>query len=182
MSLKRIVTLALVFYSAICLTRAANYWIHVRVDEGAKEESVKVNLPVALLETALPLIENEAISKGKVKLASEELNLAQLRQIWAELKANGNYELASITTKEERLRISLEGNEIFVRSAEGAETNISVNLPTSVVDALLSGEGEELNVSAGVAALVAAGPRDLVTIKETGKLVRVWIDEQSTGE
>ena len=52
-------------------------------------------------------------------------------------------------------------------------------MPVSVVDALLSGEGEQVNVQAAVAELQKRRG-DIVRVQRAGRNVRIWIDEQNT--
>ena len=54
---------------------------------------------------------------------------------------------------------------------------VYVEVPVEVIDALLSGEGNDLNVLAAVEKL--DGRRgDLVRVTDGGTKVRVWIDEK----
>ena len=52
-------------------------------------------------------------------------------------------------------------------------------MPVSLVDAFLSGEGEEGNIQAAVAELQKRRG-DIVRVKDDDSNVRVWIDEQNT--
>ena len=52
-------------------------------------------------------------------------------------------------------------------------------MPVSLVDAFLSGEGEEGNFDAAIAELQKRRG-DVVRVKDEDSNVRVWIDEQNT--
>ena len=45
-----------------------------------------------------------------------------------------------------------------------------------MLDALLSGEGDELNIEAAIRALVEQGEGELVTVSGDDETVRVWVD------
>ena len=60
-------------------------------------------------------------------------------------------------------------------SAEGMK---GVEVPVSLVDALLSGEGDTVNIRAAVAELQKKRG-DIVTVTEPDTTVRVWIDNQN---
>jgi len=63
-------------------------------------------------------------------------------------------------------------------SGRGAE-EVRVEVPVSLVDALLSGEGDEVNVQAAVAELQKRRG-DIVRVHDGDSNVRIWIDEQNT--
>ena len=88
MNTKRIFVLVLSFFLLIAIVQAqATQWIHVRVEEaGESEESVKVNVPASLISTVLPMIQTEEFADGRIKLEQEEFTIAQLREIWNEVK------------------------------------------------------------------------------------------------
>jgi len=182
MSLKRMLILTVAIYTSICAAQGANYWLHVRVQTPEKSEAVKVNVPLNLVQSVLPVIETDEFSQGRIKLDEQEFTVPQMRAIWETIKSQGSYEIAAIESGEDRVRIALEGDELFVRSIEGSGTQVLVNIPVSVVDALLSGEGDTLDLQAGIEALQMVGAKDLVTVNDGENMVRVWIDEASTPE
>ena len=61
---------------------------------------------------------------------------------------------------------------------EGAE-EVRIEVPVSLVDAILSGEGEEINLKAAIAELQNQRG-NIVTVREKDTSVRIWIDEQNT--
>ncbi len=70
------------------------------------------------------------------------------------------------------------------RSSDDADTadgeTIDVQLPITVVDGLLSGDSDKLNVSAAIERLGTLRG-DIVRVTETDRQVRVWIDEVGGG-
>jgi hypothetical protein len=56
---------------------------------------------------------------------------------------------------------------------------VRVEIPVSLVDALLSGEGEEANIEAAIVELKKRRG-DIVRVQDDDSHVRVWIDEQNT--
>ena len=163
----------------VAVTSAASRWFHVRVQEEGGEQ-VKVNLPMSLITMAIPLIDQDEFRRGRVQLGREEITVAELREMWRTLRAEGNYELATVESGETRVRVHIEGDYLHVNTVDGSETDVQVKVPTLVVDALLSGEGDELNVAAAVEALAGAESGDLVTVRDGGTHVRVWIDDSSS--
>ena len=70
------------------------------------------------------------------------------------------------------------------RSSDDADTadgkTIDVQLPITVVDALLSGDSDKLNVSVAIERLGTLRG-DIVRVTETDRQIRVWIDEMGGG-
>ncbi len=182
MNFKRTLVFTIAIYTTICLAQASTFWLHVRFQEKGKTESVKVNVPVSLIETVLPIIEQKGLEEGRIHFDNQDLSVQDLRQIWQEVQAQGDYELASVDSDDTRVRVALEGNDLLVRSTEGSETEVRVRVPKQVVDALLSGEGNQLNLTAAVGVLKSMGAQELVNITDDETFVRVWIDDSSSAE
>lgn len=181
MSLMRTVLLTLGFLLSFGVLDASGQWLHVRVEEAGNGESVRINVPLALVETVLPLVKSEDFQQGTVRIDSGEFTVAELREIWEVVKAQGTYEFAAIDSRTSKVRVALEEDSLVVRSIEDSDKEVFVTLPTGVVDALLSGGGNTLDVRAAVAALSAAGHGELVRIQDGESSVRVWIDGSSSG-
>ena len=160
----------------------SSHWLHVAVDTGGAGEQVNVNLPLKLVETVLPMIEDQELTKGKVKFDELPFTVPQMREIWQTLKAEGDFELASIQEADMDLRIFMEGDYLYVRSAEDAAQEVQVTLPSQVVDALLGGEGDELDLMAAAKALASTDAEELVRVRDGEETVRVWIDASSSSQ
>ena len=72
---------------------------------------------------------------------------------------------------------------VKVEKAKGAGFDgpgeVRVEVPVSLVDALLSGEGEQVNLQAAVGELMKRRG-DIVRVHDEDSNVRIWIDEQNT--
>jgi hypothetical protein len=155
-------------------------WLHVRVEEPRRQSKVSVNLPLSVVEIALRAAPDKTLPLGHFNLDHHrhDLEVADLRRMWAELKATGDAELVTAENRDERVRIAREGDLVLIRVDKPAGSDsVRVEVPTQVVDALLSGNGNELNVKA---ALVELQKRrgDIVRVNDNGQSVRIWIDEQ----
>ena len=154
-------------------------WLHVRVDEGAKKSRVSVNLPVSVVEAVLEAAPEKMVSKGRVHLGHENhhMKVADLRRAWRELKATGDAELVTVEEEDQTVRVARAGDLVVVHvdKASGKES-VRVEVPVDVVDALLSGEGEELNIRAAFG-LLQKRRGDIVRVHDDEHKVRIWIDE-----
>jgi len=161
-------------------------WIHVQVTEsGEKAESVHVNLPLSLARVALQVAPKKMTEKFTEGLAEHDLKLADIRALWEEVKRTGDAEFVTVESDDETVKVARDGNRIrvFVESfgkdeGDEAKETVQVEIPIEVVDALLSGEGDELNLEAAVARL-GEQRGEIVNVKDGESRVRVWIDERS---
>jgi len=157
-------------------------WIHVRVEEPEKQTKVAVNLPLSVVEVALEAAPEMIESHGKVKFGEKHgMKLEDVRKIWAELAAVGDAELVSVEDKDQTVKVWRKADQVHVRVEKAGKEEVRVEVPVSLVDALLSGEGDTVNIKAAVAELQKKRG-DIVTVSEPDTTVRVWIDEQNAQE
>ncbi len=138
-----------------------------------------------------------------------EIPVTAIRAAWSQLRDAGDIEIADIRDGRQSVRVAREGETILVdvtgtgdgddagdegdADEGGAERDeggalgrgrgfvgeVQVRVPVSVVDALLSGAGETLDVRAAIQALSALRGEMVQVIHPEGR-VRVWIDESPT--
>lgn len=166
-------------------------WIHIRVDEGGeKAAKVNVNLPLSLIEVAIDVAPDDVMEHGRVELGHHDISVADMRRLWAELKKAGDGEFVTVEEHDQKVHIRREGDYIKIdveeievdepdESGEAAEPKshrVHVEVPVTVVDALLSGEGEELNVKNALSQLKHERG-EIVRVEDGETSVRIWIDE-----
>ena len=161
---------------------AAPPWLHVQItaqEDGA--ENVSVNVPLSAAEPMLALVPHRILSDGQLSLAGRDvpLNVGAMRDLWRALTEVGDTEFVTVDGEDETVRIARVGDQITVRVEErdedGNET-VDVQLPIVVVDALLSGDADTLNVRAAVERLGELRG-DIVRVTEDERRIRIWIDE-----
>lgn len=156
---------------------AQGLWLHVKVDNSGSSEKVTVNLPLSLIEKALPMIPQDAIESSRIVLEKQEIDINDLRALWAEVQSHPDFTLVNVEGTDENVQVKKAGEYLRVEVREGEEGNVDVRIPTRVVEALLSGEGDQLNLVAALEALAAHGQGELVTVNEDNEKVRIWIDD-----
>ena len=162
-------------------------WLHVQVtgeDDGA--ENVAVNVPLSAAEPLFALVPHRILPDGQLSLAGREVpvNVGALRDLWRALMEVGDTEFVTVDGEDETVRIARVGDRITVqvedRGEEEADTEtVDIQLPIVVVDALLSGNGDTLDVRAAVERLGELRG-DIVRVSEDERRVRIWIDEVAT--
>lgn len=162
---------------------SAAAWLHVRVEEGAKGSKVSVNLPLTVVEAALKAAPDTIATEGKfhVGQANHGLSVADMRRMWTELKNAGDTEIVSVEDKDETVKVARRGDVVQVRvNRVGSGEEVNVDVPVSLVDAALAGDGDTIDVKALVREL-AKRRGDVVRVNEKDNKVRIWIDESNTG-
>ncbi|MDH3402979.1 MAG: hypothetical protein OES32_01120 [Acidobacteriota bacterium] len=160
----------------------SDLWLHVKVDEagGAK---VLVNLPIGIVEKAMTMIPAEEWNHGHIMIdGGHHWSISDLRELWQEVGATPDMTFVTVEDEGDRVRVWKEGGYLKVRAVEGDGTDVDVQIPSRVVDALLSGDGEELNIRAAIEALAAEGEGELVTVNDDNDRVRVWVDHVAEAE
>ncbi|MCI0623343.1 MAG: hypothetical protein L0387_17065 [Acidobacteria bacterium] len=152
-------------------------WFHLEVKENKTEpEYVKVNLPLGMVDVALNAVKDKKFNKGRFKLHSDEIAVADMKKIWNELKKTGNAEFVTVEKKNETVRVAKDGNYVVVKVTENKKPKVDLRVPVGVVDALLASPGDELDIKAALLAMQRQNAGEILTVNDNDKQVRVWID------
>jgi len=158
----------------------ATPWIHVNVTEGAEGNNVRVNLPLSVIGVALEVAPDKFVEKGKLKLENADISVADIRKLWTELRSAGDASLVEVDGKDGMIRIIREADLIIIKVDEGKgkDAKVRVEIPINVVDALLDGEGDDLNIRGAIEQLQHQRG-EIVRVVDGDTNVRIWIDETS---
>ncbi|HLY62335.1 MAG TPA: hypothetical protein VKV95_16455 [Terriglobia bacterium] len=178
--------------AASVMAAPPDQWIHVRVvSADAKGESVRVNIPMSFAEKILPTICAEKFHEGKVRF-DDHFNDVDLRTIFEAIKSTPDNEFVTVKSRDEDVHVAKSGGNLLIKVHErhnykhGQKVedgqNVDVKVPLVVVQALLSGKKDELDIMAGIRALSALGNVDLVNVNDGEQTVRVWTDTSSSSE
>lgn len=157
-------------------------WLHIRV-LGGEDGSVKVNLPVAVLETMADAIEADHFSNGQIHLNESNIKPEQLRSVWQSLKNSRDMEFVTVESDDQNVRVAKSGGFLVVKvndpDRKKSKDTVDIKVPVEVVDALLQAPEGQLNVKAALQALANYGGGDLVQVTDGDSHVRIWIDGRS---
>jgi hypothetical protein len=173
---------ALLLAGATPAAAQAKPWLHVQVEE-AKGAKVHVNVPLSLVEVALKAAPEPIFDDDHIRLGphGKKLRVSEARKMWQELRAAGDTDFVTVRDgdRDETVTVALKGELVQVRVEGGPRSErVMVDVPAALVDALLSGEGEELNLSGAIREL-SKRRGDIVRVEDENDRVRVWIDEGS---
>ena len=162
-------------------------WLHIRVDEHGKSSKVRVNVPLTVVEAALEAAPQRIVDKGRIKIDlggrdDHDLSLADMRRIWQELKDAGDTEIVSVEQEDETVNVSRKGDLVQVRvSKPDGKQEVHVDVPVNLVDAVLAGSGDSVDVKAVIREL-RSRRGDIVRVNDADSAVRIWIDESAGGQ
>jgi hypothetical protein len=181
MKMKRLwILISAISLFAFSAHAASKEWLHIHVDEKKNdEEKVRINIPISLIEVLVPMVEDEAIRNGRIQMHNKEISASELREIWKAVKEEGDAEFLTVEKRGENVRVYTSGKYLMVQSDKGASEKVNIKIPLAVVDAMLSGEGDQLNLLAGVRALRESGIRDIISVESDDSTVMVWIDDKN---
>jgi hypothetical protein len=154
-------------------------WLHLEVQEKSSDPAlVKVNLPISMVDVALDLVKDDKFRHGQFKLDTNEISVAEMRRIWSELKKAGDGEFVSVEKKTETVRIARQGDLLLVKvtGPDKQKAKVDLKIPTAVVDALLQGSGDELNLKAALVAMQQRRAGEILTVNDEQTRVKLWID------
>jgi len=170
-------TLAAVVVPALPAEAQEARWFHVRVEEPG-ETRVSVNLPLALLEVGLDIADRHMIQNQEFHWQQDgKISVDDLRRMWTELEAAGDASFVEIEDGDTRVSISQRGDRVLIRTDEGDRSQVRMEMPSVVVQALLGTDGDRLNLRDAVRELARSGRQDILEVQDGETTVRVWIGE-----
>ena len=156
-------------------------WVHVEVTSDGGT-NMNLDLPLAAVTAMLALAPETLVQDGQLQLGDSEVSVAAIREMWRELRAAGDVEFVTIQQDDQDVRIARQGDMILVRVTDrdgNGDNEVRVEIPVPVVDALLSGDGDTLNIGAAIEELSMLRG-ELVRVIESDNNIRIWIDESPT--
>jgi hypothetical protein len=160
---------------------AADRWFHVHVQEGSTDGAeVRVNLPLSLIEMAASMIPAEFSDTARLELDETDFSLTDLRRLWDAVREGEDATFVTVREREHTIEVRKEGSFFVAETVGQGDVEVNVRFPLQVIDALFSGPADRLDIGAAVRALADYGDGDMVTIRDGGDVVRVWVDDTNT--
>jgi hypothetical protein len=160
-------------------------YLHVKVEDAAKGESVNVNVPLSMAEKILPTLNKGNLHNGHVTIGSADMDNVDIHAILDALRTAPDNEFVTVKEKDEDVRVAKSNGNLVVHVRDGKKggQKVDITVPMKVVDALLSNaKDNELDVSAAIRALSDAGDALLITVEDATEHVRIWVDSKNASE
>lgn len=161
---------------------AQERWFHIHVVEGGDNAAeVTVNLPLALIETALKLIPEEVNKEMHVEFGEAGIDLEDLREFFNEMRETDDATFVTVESEDQTVRVAKEGDFLVAKTTERSEdgAQVDVRFPFDVLEALFSGDQDELDLAGAVRALAEYTDGDIVRVTDGDTRVRVWVDDKN---
>ncbi|HEV2176697.1 MAG TPA: hypothetical protein VGW33_05805 [Terriglobia bacterium] len=166
-------------------------WLHLKVDSGhGHEETVRINLPLSLAEKVIPTVQADQLRSGRITIGNTSINGVDLRELVAALRQASDTEFVSVEDHDNTVHISKRDGNLLIKVIEKPRSNgrhdggqnVDIKVPFPVVEALLSGPKNQLDLMAGLRALETYGDATLVTVNDEQDNVRIWVDTRSSSD
>src|SRR5580693_10149800 len=171
--------------TAMAAPAPAERYLHVKVDDAAKGESVNVNVPLSMATAILPTINKGNLHNGHVTIGEADFNGVDVRAILEAIRNAPDNEFVTVKEKDQDVRVAKSNGNLIVHVLDKTKDGekVDVTVPMKVLDALFSTtKDNELDVAAAIRALSEAGDAVLVTVQDATEHVRIWIDSHSSSE
>jgi hypothetical protein len=178
-------SLALIVFSTAALAAPAEKWLHVRVsDSGDKPETVRVNLPLTLVENLLPAIQEDHLQKGKLHLEGVKIDGTDMKAVVRAVRASRDGEFVTVEGGDDNVRVWKSGDTLNVRVIEGGSKpeTVDVKVPLRLAEALFASEPGTVDLLSLIRSLKDEGGGEIVMIKDSTSHVRIWIDSRESSE
>ena len=158
-------------------------WLHVRVistDGGG--ETVRINVPLELAEKVLPAANHDRLHHGKLRIDSSDVSDVDLHAVMDAVRTAKPGEYVTVQCDANDVRVAKEGNHLIIHALDkggSKKSQVEVQVPMKVIDALLSAGKDELDLVAALHALGAQGDTELVSVKDSENTVKVWLDSKN---
>jgi len=178
-----IALVAILVSGGVAYAQQESPWLHIRVTEaGSDGAKVNVNLPLSLVNVFADIADKELANglsghgKFDIDFDDHDIDIEDIRRAWGELRNAGDADFVEVQEEDEYVKISRSGNQIIIQFDEDGDKKGRVEVPVSVVDALLDGDGQKLNLRAAIDELVASTSGQIVLVEDGDTTVRIWIE------
>jgi len=162
-------------------------YLHVKVDDAEKGESVNVNLPLTIAEKILPTVNKGRLHAGTVSISDADIEGVDIRAILDAIRTAPDNEFVSVKEKDQDVRVAKSKGNLLIHVRDDSDgkgkygQKVEITVPMKVVDALFStAKKNELDIAAAIRALDGAGETLLVTVEDASQHVKIWVDSRSS--
>jgi hypothetical protein len=162
-------------------------YLHVKVDDAEKGESVNVNLPLTIAEKILPTVNKGRLHAGTVSISDADIEGVDIRAILDAIRTAPDNEFVTVKEKDQDVRVAKSKGNLLIHVRDDSDgkgkrgQKVEITVPMKVVDALFSTANKnELDIAAAIRALDGAGETLLVTVEDASQHVKIWVDSRSS--
>jgi len=177
----------LLLSAGAAMAAPATRWIHVRVESArTMSENVTMNVPIQMAQVILPAITASQHDHGKLNFQAS-VNGMDVRALLDAVHDSPDNVSVNLERHDKEINVAKSGQNLLIKISDkpGVERKISetvaIKVPIPVVRALVADNSDQLDIAAGIRALVQQGDVD-VTVNKEKETVRVWTDTNNTSD
>jgi hypothetical protein len=162
-------------------------YLHVKVDDADKGESVNINLPLSIAEKILPTVNKGHLHGGTVSISDADIEGVDIKAILDAIRTAPDNEFITVKEKDQDVRVAKSNGNLLIHVRDNSDgkdkrgQKVEITVPMKVVDALFStAKQNELDISAAIRALDGAGEMLLVSVEDASQHVKIWVDSRSS--
>jgi hypothetical protein len=162
-------------------------YLHIKVDDAEKGESVNVNLPLSIAEKILPTVNKGNLHAGTVKISDADIEGVDIKAILDAIRTAPDNEFVTVKEKDQDVRVAKSNGNLLIHVRDNSNgkdkkgQKVDITVPMKVVDALFStAKQNELDIAAAIRALDGAGEMLLVSVEDASQHVKIWVDSRNT--
>jgi hypothetical protein len=175
--------------SAAVMAAPGDRYLHVKVDDADKGESVNINLPLSIAEKILPTVNKGHLHAGTVSISDADIEGVDIKAILDAIRTAPDNEFITVKEKDQDVRVAKSNGNLLIHVRDNSDgkdkrgQKVEITVPMKVVDALFStAKQNELDISAAIRALDGAGEMLLVSVEDASQHVKIWVDSRSSTE
>jgi hypothetical protein len=173
--------------STAVMAAPGDRYLHVKVDDADKGESVNINLPLSVAEKILPTVNKGHLHAGTVSISDADIEGVDIKAILDAIRTAPDNEFVTVKEKDQDVRVAKSNGNLLIHVRDNSNgkdkhgQKVEITVPMKVVDALFStAKQNELDISAAIRALDGAGETLLVSVEGASQHVKIWVDSRSS--
>src|SRR5215475_13288243 len=152
---KALLLVAVLLATTFAIAARPARYLHVRVNNPATHELVRINLPLSVAEQVIPAINHGKLRAGKVEVGHLSADSINIKAIINALETAPEGEFVTVEEPGNNVRVAKERGQLVVHVIDqNSHEHVNVTIPWDVAEALISNTSEDqLNVEAAIKAL-----------------------------
>ncbi len=159
---------------------ASDFWVHMKVRDHRGHGKLTLDVPAGVIRFVSAFLPRQATASASIDINGHQFDVPRLRRAWQLAKRQPEGKMFTFADHDDTVIIGHRGGSLVVNAhsdrGRTRDERVEVRIPGQVVDALLRGPGDRMNLAAGIQALAQAGSGELVAITSDRETVRIWVD------
>jgi hypothetical protein len=132
--------------STAAMAAPGDRYLHVKVDDADKGESVNINLPLSVAEKILPTVNKGHLHGGTVSISDADIEGVDIKAILDAIRTAPDNEFVTVKEKDQDVRVAKSNGNLVIHVRDNSSgkdkdkhgQKVEITVPMKVVDALFS--------------------------------------------